>query len=529
MVTDPDVTVVLPVHNTMPYLSACLASVVGQSIGRDRMEVIAVDDGSTDGSGKKVDAFARRYPGTVRVIHQPNSGGPAGPCNRALEQATGRYVFFLGADDYLGTEALERLVAAADRWESDVVLGRSVGVNNRYLHQEVYARTAPEIDLVESGLVWSLSNTKLFRRALVEGSGLRFREDMPVCSDQPFTLEACLKARRISVLADYDYYHAVRRLDARNITYRSRHEARLDSARALTSAVAALVEPGKRRDAILVRHFSWEVGKLLGDDFRRLDRDVQERVRAGVADLVTRYLNDDIRSRLDVETRLRLSVAADGGLNDLLAMIRQDAEDGVPDTVVDAGRWYADYPGARTEEGAVPVEWSDVTDATPDWRAKVDAVSVAFGRSAAGARVLTVTTRSPLPGLADPAASASGRPSVELTAGDLTATTTYVGRPEGGTGTEVRAEFDLAELVSAAVPRGYRRVLRAQVTVDGFTGSAAVRAPHLAPVRVVRRRGARPYLVSLGRDGAGHLAIAITPVTVRRVVARLPRRAKGGT
>src|SRR3954453_10492672 len=96
-----------------------------------------------------------------------------------------------------------------------------VGGNGRYVHPPLFERTAAEISLDDSALAWSLSNCKLFRRELIEDLGLRFREDMPVCSDQPFTLEACVRARRISVLADYDYYYAVRRVDSSNITFRT--------------------------------------------------------------------------------------------------------------------------------------------------------------------------------------------------------------------------------------------------------------------------------------------------------------------
>lgn len=103
----PAVTVVVAVYNTMPYLTRCLESLVAQTIGAGQLEVIAVDDGSTDGGGAELDRFARLHPDIFTVLHQPNSGGPAVPSNRALDQANGRYVFFLGADDYLGPEALE--------------------------------------------------------------------------------------------------------------------------------------------------------------------------------------------------------------------------------------------------------------------------------------------------------------------------------------------------------------------------------------------------------------------------------------
>jgi poly(ribitol-phosphate) beta-N-acetylglucosaminyltransferase len=77
----PDVSVIIGAYNAMPYITACLESVVGQSIGLHRLEVIAVDDGSTDATGKELDEFADRYPSTVQVVHRENSGGPAGPRN----------------------------------------------------------------------------------------------------------------------------------------------------------------------------------------------------------------------------------------------------------------------------------------------------------------------------------------------------------------------------------------------------------------------------------------------------------------
>src|ERR1051326_9149941 len=96
----PDVTVIVAVYNAGPYLHRCLRSLAGQTLDADRLEIIAVDDGSTDGSGAVLDRFAAAHPGRLTVLHQANSGGPAGPNNRALDLATGRYVFFLGADDY---------------------------------------------------------------------------------------------------------------------------------------------------------------------------------------------------------------------------------------------------------------------------------------------------------------------------------------------------------------------------------------------------------------------------------------------
>ncbi|SCG14418.1 Glycosyltransferase involved in cell wall bisynthesis [Micromonospora echinofusca] len=514
----PDVTVILPVYDTMPYLTGCLDSLLGQSIGLDRMRIVAVDDGSTDGSGRQLDRYARRYPGTVTVVHQPNSGGPAAPCNRALDLATGRYVFFVGADDRLGPEALERLVAAADRYGSDVVLGRVVGVNSRHVHQEVFARTAVDVGLADSALPLSLANTKLFRRELVERHRLRYPEDMPIGSDQPFTLEACHRAARVTVLADYDYYHAVRRLNARNITYLSRAEERLDCARRLVEFAVGLIPPGDERDAVLRRYFRFEVAALLDDDFLRLDAPTRRLLHAGVRELAGRHLTAAVRGRLPVETRLRIGVAEHGTPDDLVDVIREDAERGVPPTVVEGARRYAAYPGFRASHGRLPDDVFDVTDAV-DWLARFEVTGIGWDRDADAGPALVLDLRTPLPDLGR---LCPGPP--RLTAGELAGDV----RPATATGgTTLRARISVTEVLRASAVTGQRRAVHLTLPApDGRPGSAPLRAPRRVrfPRPMVRRRGRRWYAVSPVTDGSGRLMISVVPLTPRRVLARLTAR-----
>lgn len=343
----PDVSVIVAVYNTMPYLTECLNSLVGQSIGRERLEIVAVDDGSTDDSGPELDRFAALYPDTVKVLHQPNSGGPAAPSNRALDVATGRYVYFIGSDDYLGEEALERMVDCADQNGSDVVVGKMVGTNGRYVHQALYKRNDPDVSLYHSALPFTLANTKLFRRDLVEKYKLRFPEHLPVGSDQPFTIEACVRAKKISVVADYTCYYAVKRGDASNITYRADHLARLRAAAEIMDFTAGLVEAGPERDALLRRHFTWELAKLVQDDFPGLDRELQRQICAGIARLADVYFTDGIRDAMDVKRRVRIALARAGAIDELAEAISSEKEHGAPPFVLDGERAYARYAGFR--------------------------------------------------------------------------------------------------------------------------------------------------------------------------------------
>ncbi|MFH9548738.1 glycosyltransferase family 2 protein [Streptomyces sp. NPDC051445] len=349
----PDVSVVVAVYNTMPYLTECLNSLVQQTIGRERLEIVAVDDGSTDDSGRELDRFAALYPDTVKVIHQANSGGPAAPSNRALELATGRYVYFIGSDDYLGEEALERMVKYADKHESDVVVGKMVGTNGRYVHQALFQHGDRDVRPDEPGVPFTLANTKLFRREMVEKYKLRFPEHMAVGSDQPFTIEALVRARKISVVASYTCYYAVKRGDASNITYRANHLSRLECTAEMMNFTAGLIEAGPERDAILHRHFLWELAKLVQDDFPGLDREVRVQICAGIARLADAYFTDGIRDAMDVKRRVRISLARAGAVDELSEAITSEAENGVP-FVIEGARAFARYPGFRDPRIGLP-------------------------------------------------------------------------------------------------------------------------------------------------------------------------------
>src|SRR3712207_5266398 len=113
------VSVVIPVYNTRPYLAECLDSVLTQDLPRSDFEVVAVDDGSTDGSAELLDSYCGRYR-NLRVIHQENSGWPGRPRNVGRDASRGSYVFFADSDDCLGPEALRRMCDFAVRHGSDV-------------------------------------------------------------------------------------------------------------------------------------------------------------------------------------------------------------------------------------------------------------------------------------------------------------------------------------------------------------------------------------------------------------------------
>ena len=120
------VSVIVPVYNASGYLPRCLNSIGGQSF-RD-YEVIAVDDGSTDGSAGVLESFAGRLP--LRILRQANQGQSVAR-NAAMAVAQGEYILMVDADDFIHPRLLETAVAAADRGKLDFVLFDSLAVMPR--------------------------------------------------------------------------------------------------------------------------------------------------------------------------------------------------------------------------------------------------------------------------------------------------------------------------------------------------------------------------------------------------------------
>lgn len=118
----PRFSVIIPVYNVASYLGACLQSIAA-AVERygERTQVICIDDGSTDGSGAMLDAFRWRTPLVEPlVIHQPNAGVSAAR-NAGLAAATGEYICFVDADDWVDEEWLECYAKAVKSHSPDIV------------------------------------------------------------------------------------------------------------------------------------------------------------------------------------------------------------------------------------------------------------------------------------------------------------------------------------------------------------------------------------------------------------------------
>lgn len=208
IVSNPIVSVIVPVHNAEKYLEQCLESILGQTLGD--IEVICVNDRSTDGSAVILDSFAEKDP-RLSVLQSPGLGA-GGARNIGLRAAKGKYLSFLDADDFFEPDMLEATVEQAERDNSDIVVYGSwvydtVKQSNRQAKWRLQVdRLPPECPFKPSDISDRLFDVfgndawnKLFRASPIRENDLLFQE-ISRTNDLFFTCKALTRARLISVI-----------------------------------------------------------------------------------------------------------------------------------------------------------------------------------------------------------------------------------------------------------------------------------------------------------------------------------------
>ena len=207
------VSVVVPVYNTKAYLTECIDSVLGQE--GVSIELLLVDDGSTDGGLEVMQGYADRHC-NVRVFTQ-NRKRQGAARNLAIQHAAGQYIAFLDSDDTVPVDAYRKMVAVAEQFTSDMVCGiqQSFSQWRKWLgvpvHQREFNRLIERTSIREMpSLVGDISAcNRLIRRSAIERAGLRFAEGT-AGEDLDFMARFYLECEVITVLPEVVYNYRAR-------------------------------------------------------------------------------------------------------------------------------------------------------------------------------------------------------------------------------------------------------------------------------------------------------------------------------
>ncbi|MQA93830.1 MAG: glycosyltransferase [Streptosporangiales bacterium] len=358
----PRLSVVVPIHNVAPYLEACLDSLAAQSL--TDLEVVMVDDGSTDNSGLIAEAYTRRDP-RFRLIRQANAGLGAAR-NTGTRYATGTYLAFADSDDVVPEHAYELLAGRLDETGSDFATGNvrllgSDGLTQSPMHRKPLGRTRLRTHVTRDRLLLydRLAPNKVFRRSFWDRHRLAFPEGV-LYEDIPVTIPAHFLARSVDVV-DRPVYYWRQRVGAngaaRSITQRrTEPQAVRDRIGAVTRVSRFLATRGHRYR----RHKRAYDAVALGSDIRIFLNVLPE------ADAAFRHLFLELASEflaqvapgvvdeLPAIMRLKWHLVARRRLPELLEVLAYERRGESIPTVRRRGRLYAAYPYFEDPELGVP-------------------------------------------------------------------------------------------------------------------------------------------------------------------------------
>ncbi|MDO5035688.1 MAG: glycosyltransferase family 2 protein [Porphyromonas sp.] len=198
----PLITVIIPCYNGSKYVRRCLDCIERQTYRH--LEVLFVDDGSTDDSAK----IAGEYQG-VKVLQNDRNRGPAYARNRALQEASGEYVHFFDVDDRINSTYYESMVAAVSKTGADIIIGGAIFQRSGYHTQhfsEIKSYHGRDKYLITYPGRWGYSVIYLFRTALIREHEIHFPEGR-LMEDIPFTIRVFYYAERVATAPGAEYLY----------------------------------------------------------------------------------------------------------------------------------------------------------------------------------------------------------------------------------------------------------------------------------------------------------------------------------
>ena len=199
------VSIIIPVYNVEQYLNKCIESIINQTY--PNIEVILIDDGSKDLSGKICDNYAKKD-SRIKVIHKKNEGVSCAR-NDGVKNSKGKYVFFIDSDDYIDIDAIEKMIDEIDKDEIIKISHRLVR-NNRIIKSISNNGTFSKVDYIKKVLIGDIGGHSwgyLLNKDIIDN--LYFDERTSCMEDTLFIINCILRAEKIKCINTTFYNHVI--------------------------------------------------------------------------------------------------------------------------------------------------------------------------------------------------------------------------------------------------------------------------------------------------------------------------------
>ena len=196
------VSIIVPVYNSYRFLSKCLNSIIKQTYAD--LDIVIIDDGSTDKSGDICDRFAKKDK-RIRVFHKENEGVSVAR-NLGINKARGEYIVFVDSDDWLSFNAIEIMLSDILSTETDLVvcnyvfvtLFKNVKTINPIKIQQYDIRKKEDLSLFfNSSFSWRGPCSKIYKKSIIDEHGILFREGIKYGEDTIFNLNYLMFANKV--------------------------------------------------------------------------------------------------------------------------------------------------------------------------------------------------------------------------------------------------------------------------------------------------------------------------------------------
>lgn len=195
------ISIIIPVYNKESFLRRCLDSIVSQI--NELVEVIVIDDGSTDGSPKICDEYKKKG---VKVYHVRN-GGVSKARNFGLEKAQGEYVWFVDADDSLAKNAIKKLLVWLDSAHNIVQFNHSRYLSGPDSPPTNWLTVAGHYNMTKTQKYWQMIWNKIFKKSFLDENNIRFIKGMQFGEDELFNVECMILNNDVYHISDVLYNH----------------------------------------------------------------------------------------------------------------------------------------------------------------------------------------------------------------------------------------------------------------------------------------------------------------------------------
>ena len=204
------ISLIIPMYNVENYIEECLYSIINQDYGIQNIEVILIDDCSSDKTIEKVRKYIQKY--NFILIENKKNSGQAISRNKGIARATGKYIAFLDSDDILYKNNLSDLYHEIIKNDADLVMARLNSFNSKGeygYYSDKYINEYKTTNIYESPNLLNCISicSKLYKTSLIKN--INFLEKT-FHEDNSFTLETLFNAKKIVVYPEYLYYRRIR-------------------------------------------------------------------------------------------------------------------------------------------------------------------------------------------------------------------------------------------------------------------------------------------------------------------------------